>query len=177
MKSTHYFLGVPVKNIIIKERLLENRKKLQQQMDYKVWTAPEDFHLTLRFLGEVEDIEYWKEKVAGASAFPPFDLEIGEVGFFGNPQHPRVVFQSVSHSEELQRLFNYFQEGEAGRFHPHITLAKKWRKGELPEIESGSSLSWDVDTCTLFKVHPGSIPKYEPVTSVTLKGQVKRWHN
>ena len=58
------------------------------------WTRPEQFHVTLKFLGDVPaaQVEALKVSVSGVSAgFPPLQLSAHGIGFFPNIQRPRVV--------------------------------------------------------------------------------------
>ncbi|SIS52551.1 RNA 2',3'-cyclic phosphodiesterase [Salimicrobium flavidum] len=169
MKSTHYFIGLPVRDGQLIEKLVERQQRLQEHMDYKVWPAPEDFHVTLRFLGEVEDFTYWKQKVEEASTFSSFRLPVGGVDFFGNGRTPRVVYQSIPLTPELRHLYDHFQDGAQKSFRPHITLAKKWRDGVLPSLDPEESYPWEVNSCALFRIRPGESPKYEQVASAVLR--------
>ena len=67
------------------------------------WVAPENMHLTLKFLGDVgvEDIpnvcEAVREAAAGAA---PFTLQVSGAGAFPNLSRPRVIWLGASEGEE-----------------------------------------------------------------------------
>lgn len=93
---------------------------------------PEEFHLTLAFLGEVRD-EVLEAAHEGflALRMPEFRLGIEGLGMFGG-EKPRAVFAGVSASEELARLQAKVEraarvagiEVERRKFLPHVTLGR-----------------------------------------------------
>src|SRR3546814_4902030 len=69
------------------------------------WIPPENLHLTLRFIGEVdgatfEDIVEAMAQVRGA----PFDLALEGVGHFETARRPRMLWAGVAPSPPLRRL-------------------------------------------------------------------------
>ena len=66
------------------------------------WVPPENMHLTLRFVGEVEnglaqDIDTALTKLHA----PGFDIELDGIGFFGKASAARVLWAGVRRSEPL----------------------------------------------------------------------------
>jgi 2'-5' RNA ligase len=62
------------------------------------WTPPEQFHLTLKFLGDVDAQQVERLILALRQAcqpFPPLELNLGEIGFFPHARRPRVVWVGV----------------------------------------------------------------------------------
>jgi len=110
------------------------------------WTKPEQFHLTLRFLGDVpvERVPALQETVnavcAGVSALC---LRAQGIGFFPNARSPRVIWVGVNDGEgrlvDLQKKIEgavqpFTQETGSGKFVGHVTLGRvKFLK--RPEIE------------------------------------------
>src|SRR5262249_60365195 len=97
------------------------------------WVPPENFHVTLRFIGEVDggvsqDID---ASLAGVRA-PRFSLSLGGVGHFGNGGNVRVIWAGIEKSPALRHLHDKVESavGRAGlspegqKFNPHITLAR-----------------------------------------------------
>jgi 2'-5' RNA ligase len=108
------------------------------------WIAPENFHLTLKFLGEVADgllpgVE--AALAAAAAAVPPFTAAFRGAGAFPRPQSPRIVWAGISDgAAELQRLAARVDE-ECGRlgfgrekraFSPHLTIGRVRSRQNLP---------------------------------------------
>jgi len=97
------------------------------------WAAPETMHLTLRFIGEVE--ESVAEDIDDALArirHAPFDLTLAELGLFSTGRNPRTLWAGVERSDPLVRLQAKVeaavsaagQPPEGRKFTPHITLAR-----------------------------------------------------
>jgi RNA 2',3'-cyclic 3'-phosphodiesterase len=93
---------------------------------------PENFHLTLAFLGEspmpvVEDVHYALDRLAA----PSFALTLEGIGLFGG-ERPRSVHAVVRPEPALSHLRARVLEAARGagiplpreRFHPHVTLAR-----------------------------------------------------
>lgn len=110
------------------------------------WDKPEKLHLTLKFLGEIDDEQLAKlieaiEKTA--KEFAPFKSQIAETGVFPSPRQARVLWIDVKDEEEKLRQLNEVLENECAKlgftrekrnFKAHLTIARlKERSGELVE--------------------------------------------
>jgi 2'-5' RNA ligase len=93
----------------------------------------ENFHVTLRFLGEMpeDDIDAFDAACRTlAPSLPPFTLEWDSIDYFGAAKSARVLFAAARPSTELARLVQALEhippvpERERREFTPHITLAK-----------------------------------------------------
>ena len=114
------------------------------------WTRPENMHLTLRFLGDVEEarIEFLKAGLAEAlEDFGKLPLISERLGCFPDLRYPRVVWAWVYDDAErlaqLQRRVAqatdaFTREPAESRFMGHITLARL-RQIKRPEAESIAS--------------------------------------
>ena len=111
------------------------------------WARREQFHLTLRFLGDVEAarVEALAEAIrAACRGFGALHLRAERVGFFPDLRYPRVVWVGVQdQAEQLPRLQQAVEAATAGftteekeeRFTGHVTLARI--KGiKRPEAEA-----------------------------------------
>jgi 2'-5' RNA ligase len=97
------------------------------------WIPPENYHLTLRFIGEIEP---WRaEEVDAALAAvraPRFDLALAGVGIFEKGGRIQSLYVPAERSEALARLQTKVEtalqrvglEPERRRFTPHVTLAR-----------------------------------------------------
>ena len=100
------------------------------------WTREENLHITLLFVGEVEEklIAELTEKVKiVSSGKQPFELKFDTFSFAANRKSPRMIWASFKPSHEFATLHHQLIEGigsikkvEAGRENPipHITLAR-----------------------------------------------------
>ena len=97
------------------------------------WLPPEQFHLTLRFIGEVDDARL-DEVADGLSELdcPAFSLSLQGVGHFPPRGQPRVLWAGVEAGEALARLYGQIEnrlrslgiDPEHRKFAPHVTLAR-----------------------------------------------------
>jgi len=97
------------------------------------WVPPEQLHLTLSFLGEVDEVTYTQlaEKLAEFTA-PGFELHFSGTGCFPDRRRPRVLWAGMTESPLLSSLarmvYNAVQlcgiPQEERPFSPHITLAR-----------------------------------------------------
>jgi 2'-5' RNA ligase len=98
------------------------------------WSRPEQWHLTLRFLGDVpaSQIERLLERLATVHV-EPFVLPVEGVGTFPPNRPPRVVW--IGTGSGHPRLFQLRQriddavlaagiDLDVRSFHPHVTLAR-----------------------------------------------------
>ena len=100
------------------------------------WTRRDQFHLTLRFLGDVEAtrVEALGEAIQGACrGFGALHLRAGRIGFFPDLRYPRVVWVGVQdQAEQLPRVQEaveratreFTTEAKEGQFTGHVTLAR-----------------------------------------------------
>lgn len=158
--SEHFRLFVAVtvpEGVIAKmeEAQTELRRVLPQRSVR--WARREQFHLTLRFLGDVEAarVEALGEAIRVACrGFGALHLRAERVGFFPDLRYPRVAWVGVQdQAEQLPRLQqtvdavteSFTTEEKEERFTGHITLARL--KGiKRPEAEAlGKAASGMVD--------------------------------
>lgn len=108
------------------------------------WNRPEQFHLTLKFLGDVPVAETplllsTVENIC--QSFEPFDLDFYGLGAFPNPECPHTLWvginQGTGEATELagaldEQLHKLGYPREHRRFTPHLTI------GRVRQEESGS---------------------------------------
>ncbi len=137
----------------------------------KGWVRPENIHLTVRFLGDVDekmlpDITVGLKKAA--QEHKPFTLSAGGVGGFPGLRAPRVLWVGVKESPELQRLHQNIEdrllaEGfakEQRPFKAHLTFLriKAPEDGALAgaavqKLKHEINMDFYVDSFVLFKSH------------------------
>src|SRR6266568_5395739 len=101
------------------------------------WVEPENLHVTMLFLGQVDALELVEicravRGVAGATG--PFSVGAGGVGAFPNLRRPRTLWIGVEEGrEELVALHDQIEDAllkigayrrEEREFTPHITLGR-----------------------------------------------------
>ncbi len=172
----------------LKQRFTEVCELLRTP-DAKVrWVAPENIHLTLKFLGDINDHQagaIGDAVHAVSTEFAPFSLEIGGIGAFPNRRNPRVIWMGVSPNPDLKRLFVKIEKAatssgvsaEGRSFSPHLTIGRvKFLErrsrliGLLREV-GVEPFFYLLDRLTLFesRLTPEG-PVYRPVVSEYLSG-------
>lgn len=119
----------------VKEHLAEVQAETQKLCRRGNFTPKENFHLTLHFLGEVQeaDLEYLQEAIyETARRNRPFTLTLDRIGFFprGNKG---ILWAGLERSSQLQRLFSTLEKSleqqgfarERKGLSPHITLGRE----------------------------------------------------
>jgi 2'-5' RNA ligase len=111
------------------------------------WVSPELIHLTVKFLGDVDE-QRLPEIAAGVQSAcrgaRGFDLLVSGVGSFPNSRNPKVVFADCEPSPPLEILQDHIERAmsdlgfalEGRAFRPHLTLARA-RRGALKDSWSG----------------------------------------
>jgi 2'-5' RNA ligase len=96
------------------------------------WIDPENYHLTLRFIGDVDDmVAHEVASLLGRVKRAPFDLHLEGLNSFGG-RKPRAVVANVTPAPQLieaqaeqERLMQRIGLDPEGRkFTPHVTLAR-----------------------------------------------------
>ncbi|GIW47999.1 MAG: RNA 2',3'-cyclic phosphodiesterase [Deltaproteobacteria bacterium] len=99
------------------------------------WEDPKKFHITLKFLGEieearVEDIKGVLSEVVGA--YSPFNVTASGLGGFPDLRRPRVIFVDLLENKEFESFQRDIEEGltragfkrEERPFVSHITVGR-----------------------------------------------------
>lgn len=96
------------------------------------WLDPDDYHLTLSFIGDVDDIlsEGVIEELASVHS-DPFDIVLDGFGNFGGDRPRALVFMAQAsaqminvHKQQERALRRASVELERRKFVPHVTLAR-----------------------------------------------------
>ena len=95
------------------------------------WVEPENYHLTLRFIGDIDDTLAGEiADLLGRTRRPGFELRIDGLTSFGGNK-PRAVVACVPAPPELielqadhERLMQRVGLGPERKYRPHVTLAR-----------------------------------------------------
>lgn len=118
--------------IEIPEALSERLAGLRGGLDGARWVEPENYHITLRFIGDVDDTTAAEFVSAlGAIEKEPFSLTLDGLGSFGG-RRPRTIWAGLASSQPLVALQLAHERAaqiaglapEPRNFHPHVTLAR-----------------------------------------------------
>ncbi len=132
------------------------------------WVRPENFHLTLRFVGEVDETtaEDLDATLSGIHA-PRFEMALGEIGCFEGGRTVRAIWAGVERSPLLEHLHGKVESAavraglppETRKFRPHVTLARPHgltHARAAPYLESRGRFRtppFEVDRFVLFRSH------------------------
>lgn len=133
------------------------------------WTKPDNIHLTLKFLGEIDQgrlSELQSACAETAAAFQPFSLSVNGAGFFPNRQRPRTLWTGLA--GEIEKLMEMQRrldeklaamgfEREEKAFRPHLTIGRVRSNANARELVARAgvyslpALSFDVREIVLMK--------------------------
>lgn len=160
----------------IKEYLAEITEQVADKAEKGNFTAMENFHLTLKFIGEAEgsDIEILKDSIVlAAERIPVFDLYFSGLGFFPRGEK-KIIWAGVHESEELRVLQEKVEGIMSGRgyrekkehpFMPHITLGRRVEmRGSFRDLQEEISLDGGMKIC---------ITRVSLMESTRINGMVK----
>jgi 2'-5' RNA ligase len=96
------------------------------------WIDPDNYHITMRFAGDITDAQacHFADALADIR-FDSFDIELNGLGSFGGNK-PRALWAAVKPSRELDLLQKAHERAarladlapETRNFVPHVTLAR-----------------------------------------------------
>jgi len=120
----------------VRERIAEFQAKLKQDRADVKWVRPESIHITLKFLGDVEEekmdgvAQAVQRSVEGMSAFT---VSVEGTGTFPNDRRPRVLWVGVEEGAEKladlamnldRELSGLGFEGEKRKYSAHLTIGR-----------------------------------------------------
>lgn len=122
----------------LREGAAQIQASLREQLPGKgiSWVKPENFHYTVRFLGEQPESKLPLLQDAAQKAAheaQPFTLQIGGLGVFPNIDRPRVLWIGAESGEEaFADLYRHLENALWERhfppgpkeFHAHLTIAR-----------------------------------------------------
>ena len=118
------FIGIDLPNVAIKE-IQKIQKKLEPNFTGRL-TSSENLHLTLKFLGEIEEdaINDVKKRLPSIT-HPPFELTLKDVGVFSQ-KFIKIIWVKVSDVPLQPLVDNCLKDifKLENRFMGHITIAR-----------------------------------------------------
>jgi 2'-5' RNA ligase len=136
MPRVRTFIGIDLGKAI-RDRLVGLQQTLTRAGAEAKWVEPENLHVTLLFLGEVDmvDLPAVCEAVAAETAqHPAFPLTVEAAGCFPNPRRPRILWAGVGQGvQEVCALHDGLEKPllalgcyrrEERKYSPHITLGR-----------------------------------------------------
>jgi 2'-5' RNA ligase len=119
----------------VKAALLSLQQELKTCGAGVRWVKPEGVHLTLKFLGDIEEklVDGIVETLKGTCRkFQKFNCEVRGVGVFPGIKVPRVLWAGIEDHDKLKLIQQEIDTGmsslgferEGRKFTPHLTLGR-----------------------------------------------------
>lgn len=194
MRTTRTFIAIPVPESL-GAKLTRLQTLLAPELPGVRWSLTPPFHLTLAFLGDVEDTELNKvcrtvDEVA--ASFPPFDVLLEGLGVFPNPQQPRVLWVggsgtglTILHEARASLAAALATTGYRcdENFTPHVTLGRvKRTRGEdidlTPQLNHFRTWAAGIVHATELVSYSSTLtsdgPAYASLARAQLRGKKRR---
>jgi len=128
------FVGIKLDREAV-EKIIATLKPFRKIATPIKWTKPENIHLTLKFIGDLEPAAYKQlEQVLsnGDYQLSPFTVRISGIGKFGRGPELTILWAGITPSPKLESLYRDIENRLASigiprenrPFKPHITLAR-----------------------------------------------------
>lgn len=166
------FIAFPLPEMVKQE--VENIQKKLQVVDKKLpihWTDVDKLHLTLEFLGELDEKKIQEVKVILSDIIPhfkPLQFSLTEINAFPNLNFPHVLFVGVGektgegsklHQRLVEELKTQGIETEDHEWHPHITLGRiksHWHNTDNFFGIKFEKLAWNTNSVQLIQSARGN---------------------
>jgi 2'-5' RNA ligase len=132
--GTRCFIAIECSNDEVIQGLRDVQSGLTATGGHLKHVEPDNLHLTLKFLGDVEkQIVDKVSEIISEISFNSFNMFVENVGVFPNLRRPSVIWAGVTEGAvEITRIFKEMDNklGKLGlkrerrRFHPHITISR-----------------------------------------------------
>jgi 2'-5' RNA ligase len=134
MSTIRAFIALPLPSDV-KEVFVAIQTQLEESQADAKWDAPEKFHITLKFLGDIEAVQAisiahkLRNSVGSLSSF---EVSYDSLGAFPNAVNPKVVWigaqqnarvvELQERAEQVCESFGFARENRP--FHSHVTLGR-----------------------------------------------------
>ena len=173
MKAIRVFIAIELPESVKSSLAAIQREIKSAERDCVKWVAPDNIHLTLKFLGDVDAnrIPALADAMSAAGKdIAPFRLNLDTPGAFPNTRNPRVIW--VGLAGEMETLHNLQRNIENAlialdfpredrNFSPHLTLGRVRDKatpanrhglGEaVSSLQTTRSMPFDVSSVNLIQ--------------------------
>lgn len=176
VSTMRLFVAVPIPGHITEE-LERWTRAHKDNLPFRKWAHPQDYHITLQFLGDTPaaKTEALLSALLEVQA-APMALALNGAGTFGPPKAPRVLWTAITgdlerltslHTAVIQATRSLGFEPEDRPYTPHITLARSFAGGEPISIDATANapagVKWEADRFVLMRTHMHASPMYEVI--------------
>lgn len=190
MPRVRTFLGVDLGEEI-RARLIALQEELAALAPDVKWVEPDNLHITLLFLGEVEQrevLDICRVAQMAVAELPVFSMSVEGAGCFPNPRRPRTLWVGVGEgAEEVGVVHDLIEtplldmgcyRRETRGYVPHVTLGRV--KGEAANDELAKALlqrkTWSAGSTTVREVQimSSELTKDGPIYTVLGRAKLAR---
>jgi len=143
------------------------------------WSRPQSWHVTLAFLGEVDEVvlpRLAKRLEGAAGGHPRLELSAAGAGAFPTAPRARVLWTGIRGNPDALRKMSRSvaagatkagapPPGKGRRFRPHITLARCRQPADFRPLVTAladyAGPAWTADRIHLIRSYLGPQPRYE----------------
>jgi len=174
------FIGIKFDKTTI-EKISQSLKPFKEFPTPIRWVKPENVHLTLKFIGEVnEEKKIQIEEVLSKISFQADSVEISISGFgkFGQREDLNIFWAGIKNNPELNSIYNQIEKAlsnininrETRSFKPHLTLGRNKKKFDFKSffsiIEKYTDLSIVTFTVDKFQIFKSTLSSQGPVYTI-----------
>lgn len=135
MPAIRTFIAIEIPDSV-QTKIAQLQDELKQEREHISWPRAQNIHLTLKFLGDVEESllpDIIKELTSVCTTQTPFDFEIKNLGCFPSFKRARVLWVGIdSPGQQLAGLAKKIEAGliqfgfskENRKFNPHLTIGR-----------------------------------------------------
>ena len=118
----------------VKDKLLDVCYELSDSSELFKWEKPENIHLTLKFIGEVEEefVSSIAKEIAFVENYNSFNFNVTKFGFFFRKGVPSILWVELQTDESIHSLVDKLNDRlsilsipvERRKFKPHLTMLR-----------------------------------------------------
>ncbi|MGB5849677.1 MAG: RNA 2',3'-cyclic phosphodiesterase [Ignavibacteriaceae bacterium] len=169
----------------VKDKLLHVCYELSDSPELFKQEKPEKIHLTLKFIGEVEEelVSSIAKKIAFVEEYNSFNFNVIKFGFFYRNDVPNILWAGLQTDESINRLVEQLNERlsifsipvERRKFKPHLTmlrLKKNPGKKFILKFEEHSFANWNFNSSKITLIKSELFPtgaRYTDIKKYNLK--------
>jgi 2'-5' RNA ligase len=175
-------LKIPIE---VKANLLNVCYELSESSELFKWEKPEKIHLTLKFIGEVEEeiVSSIAKEIVFFEEYSSFNFNVTKFGFFYRNQVPSILWTGLETDESFYRLVEQLNKRlsifsipvERRKFKPHLTmlrLKKDPGKKFILKFEEHSFDNWNFNSSEISLIKSELFParaRYTEIKKYNLK--------
>ena len=169
----------------VKNKLLDVCYELSDSSELFKWEKPEKIHLTLKFIGEVEEefVSSIAKEIAFVENYNSFNFNVTNFGFFFRNSVPNILWAGLQTDESIHKLVEELNERlsifsipiERKLFKPHLTMLRiKKNPGKkfILKFEEHSFDNWNFNSTEITLIKSELFPegaRYTDIKKYNLK--------